>query len=605
MRLINETYAEAPSNAHAFMLRRDGAVIPVSIHPYGFPETDGIEETLEAGEWLFENTNSDRTRHNIIRLFATFAEENKDEGETRSQFLSRWIKTQKPKPVQEKFLASIRANINTIDTSDLDTCNTVVIRCLNNEFCRVRFGGLQNSKSGSKEVSFRISSDNGFNWFDVIYLFVHDYKNKLGIKSVTIVTDEESRGEETFYSYKGEVFNQMPVEDFLTLSGNPVVEKWDVLDHVGLVSFDTTQELLYRLGTIKELKPGKTYQLAANGYGVDIFWDETNNSPDFHVTKFGRMIYNKKCSVSPYEWKKVLSDIIKLISEDERLNETFGYHYGDLNVAKKADRRAIMGGRGTGHFGTGFYMVGFYDPKKSFDYGKRACWEIDLDKYNLFKPKSNSEAYHLHDALKELNGWDGKDPEVPSFDVIQMEIDEIVEKYLTVTFEDIENYYHVDSDKAYDMWLKDEYDEDKFITPDKKKKAEEEIIKLLNEYGFGWYVEHKGIDIERLGILEDDLRRMIDDAKYDRELLSWAINTLNSIFGKDVENIARKACSSLDQEDSKSTVFMKLLGYEGIDVTHLNKDGEGLRGPDNFTYGSVIYDLKPGTYKQIKEKDGE
>ena len=98
---------------------------------------------------------------------------------------------------------------------------------------------------------------------------------------------------------------------------------------------------------------------------------------------------------------------------------------------------------------------------------------------------------------------------------------------------------------------------------------------------------------------------MIQDAEYDRSLLSWAINTLNSIFEKDIEKVAIKACSSPDQEDSKSTVFMKLLGYEGIDVTHLNKDGGGFRGPDNFTYGSVIYDLKPGTYRQIKEKDKE
>ena len=65
------------------------------------------------------------------------------------------------------------------------------------------------------------------------------------------------------------------------------------------------------------------------------------------------------------------------------------------------------------------------------------------------------------------------------------------------------------------------------------------------------------------------------------------------------------AINSPNQEDSKSTVFMKLMGYEGTDVTHLNKDGDGLRGPDNFNYGSVIYDLKPGTYRKIKEKDGE
>lgn len=53
-----------------------------------------------------------------------------------------------------------------------------------------------------------------------------------------------------------------------------------------------------------------------------------------------------------------------------KLIEKITYHYGDLDVARKADRRAIMGGRGTGHFGTGFYMVSFSDPSKASGYKK-------------------------------------------------------------------------------------------------------------------------------------------------------------------------------------------------------------------------------------------
>jgi hypothetical protein len=43
--------------------------------------------------------------------------------------------------------------------------------------------------------------------------------------------------------------------------------------------------------------------------------------------------------------------------------------------------------------------------------------------------------------------------------------------------------------------------------------------------------------------------------------------------------------------DSASTMFMKALGYEGIDVRHL-KSENGFESPDNVGYGSVIYDLK-------------
>ena len=44
-----------------------------------------------------------------------------------------------------------------------------------------------------------------------------------------------------------------------------------------------------------------------------------------------------------------------------------------------------MTNRDTGHFGTGFYMVGTFNPDKAYSYGKRDCWEVDLDKYNRIK----------------------------------------------------------------------------------------------------------------------------------------------------------------------------------------------------------------------------
>lgn len=47
---------------------------------------------------------------------------------------------------------------------------------------------------------------------------------------------------------------------------------------------------------------------------------------------------------------------------------------------------------------------------------------------------------------------------------------------------------------------------------------------------------------------------------------------------------------------------MKALGYEGVDVSHLSSDSDGLSGLDNFAYGSVVYDLKPGTYRKVRDK---
>ena len=50
---------------------------------------------------------------------------------------------------------------------------------------------------------------------------------------------------------------------------------------------------------------------------------------------------------------------------------------------------------------------------------------------------------------------------------------------------------------------------------------------------------------------------------------------------------------------------MKALGYDGVDVTHLGKEGQGLSGLDNFSYGTVIYDLKPSTYKKVSNPTGQ
>ena len=85
-----------------------------------------------------------------------------------------------------------------------------------------------------------------------------------------------------------------------------------------------------------------------------------------------------------------------------------------------------------------------------------------------------------------------------------------------------------------------------------------------------------------------------------------AIRTIEKITRvyKDLESIVPKAASHLDAEDSISTEVMKALGFEGIDVSHL-QDENGWQSPDNFKYGSVVYDLKPGTYRRAHEPRGD
>ena len=198
------------------------------------------------------------------------------------------------------------------------------------------------------------------------------------------------------------------------------------------------------------------------------------------------------------------------------------------------------------------------------------------------------------------------------------------DKYLEPSIKEVQAFYGVDEFDAEEiLWnqeqfVKEDENGNVMVNEDYLKYYIEDLEDELETYGI---LDYLGYDREYnrlqdsirtnnidafgrdLGRIKGEIERIIKKQTIRREHLAWAARTLNKIFGKNVDNEIENALYSPNQEDSRSTVFMKSLGYEGIDVTHLNKDGEGLSGLDNFGFGSVIYDLKPGTYKKIKEKD--
>ena len=206
----------------AYMIRNDGKEIPVKIHPYG--NVDDYQETLYASQWLYKNTKSDSTRKLILDFIKSFSYEILGVESDCVASLIEWADGLPYKVIEQDFITTISDEVDSADVKELDSLNNLVCNELNQEFMRVRLGGLVNSSVGSKELVFRISSV-GFNWFNIIYMFVHDHKRE--ISSVTIVKDEEATGySDYFYKYKGEVYNQMPVDTFLEQSGNPVVEEY-------------------------------------------------------------------------------------------------------------------------------------------------------------------------------------------------------------------------------------------------------------------------------------------------------------------------------------------------------------------------------------------
>ena len=204
----------------AWMLRRDGEYFKVPVHAYG--DKEDSEYILMNAEWLYNHTENDKTKQDILNLLAMYAINNDciDVSTFAEYLIDKDYLNIKIRFIQsiynklEKTMEHIMVNAQN-GNIDEDTLNHIVIDDLNQEFCRVRAGGQYDSDGSLGDIYFRTSST-GFNWFNIIWEFVYNKRNE--ISTVTIVRDKESTGEEDIY------YNKMPIDDFITLSGNPYIE---------------------------------------------------------------------------------------------------------------------------------------------------------------------------------------------------------------------------------------------------------------------------------------------------------------------------------------------------------------------------------------------
>lgn len=99
----------------------------------------------------------------------------------------------------------------------------------NSDFARVRLGGRYYSNLlGKQDIYFRLG-DTVHNWYDKIWAVVYENKNILETVTIEIEDDYCARKIHTA-KIKGKVISKMPIDEFLTISGRPVVEELDELD---------------------------------------------------------------------------------------------------------------------------------------------------------------------------------------------------------------------------------------------------------------------------------------------------------------------------------------------------------------------------------------
>lgn len=205
---------------NSYMLRDDGKEIPVDPHPYA---TDGWPYLLDCINWFWKNTSRVETKSNIVLFILRVLKDYYLLINDNFESSMRNLEEDQGVTINKELTDLVKDYYENLFNNNLDTVNTyyqLLNKALNQEFLRVRYNGLYDSDYSNKEVFFRVSSE-GFNWYDLIWEFVFSHKEDIDF--ITIVTDLESTGKEKYYSYKGVVYNKLPINDFLTQSGNPEI----------------------------------------------------------------------------------------------------------------------------------------------------------------------------------------------------------------------------------------------------------------------------------------------------------------------------------------------------------------------------------------------
>lgn len=254
---LNEEYLQQNS---AYMLRNDGKLFKVKVHPYIWydvndPIEDGIEELFVENSdfliWIYEHTNKQTTRDMISQLVAFvryYGEE-----------ISSLFNNINPENFSSDF-SIINYEPYKDDIKDIREAYTLY-ETLNNEvnqeFCRVRVGGEYLSDENSYDVYFRIGSV-GFNWFNLIWKLVYD--NRANIDTVTIETDYQSGKPIIIYRHNGLYLDHLSADDFISLKGNPVLESSFPKSHIDIC--------LANGGTLMESLGSFNYRAINNGYNL-------------------------------------------------------------------------------------------------------------------------------------------------------------------------------------------------------------------------------------------------------------------------------------------------------------------------------------------------
>lgn len=226
----------------AYHLRQDGKYFPVTTHIY-CSEDGSLSGEAEAAEFIIATRSKGVELAKQIldtwiglKILAKYPSIPEDISVDKlilpaiqnAQSLMEY-------PLDNDTIASIHTECNNytnigelkdyLDIINIDILQVDMMTLLNQQFCRVRYGGIYDSH-GDPELWFRISSV-GVSWTNVIYEFVTTFKNKEPVECITICKDRDIPGGSAIFEtideevkvYKasdGELYLHMPIEEYLS-----------------------------------------------------------------------------------------------------------------------------------------------------------------------------------------------------------------------------------------------------------------------------------------------------------------------------------------------------------------------------------------------------
>ena len=219
-----------------YMVRNDGKVFECgSIHPYILYHVTeafviNMLDLLDAPwflDWFLENSNQDLKplMKECLECLAGGVLGVSSSAEATHRFGM-------DEDLLKLFLNQVSLEIDlkpaaNVDDNYLVTCEALweeLNNRTNQEFLRVRMSDKYRGGSG-RDLYARVSSFD-FNWFDIIWRLVYD--NQTQLSSVTISADPQAGKKistpDLVYVIDGQPVDHMDVQEFINLSGNPLIE---------------------------------------------------------------------------------------------------------------------------------------------------------------------------------------------------------------------------------------------------------------------------------------------------------------------------------------------------------------------------------------------